>query len=122
LRGAPLPSADPRLETGALKLDSPFYVRRPADEAIERLVRQHGETILVNGPRQVGKTSLAARAQAAAQANGDFLPGYPAVIIPTAIGCVFGGMTKSFAPMWFKTKTKPWPGAYCLPPVGLEPR
>jgi hypothetical protein len=70
LRGAPLPSADPRLETGALKLDSPFYVRRPTDEAIERLVRQPGETILVKGPRQVGKTSLAARAQAAAQADG----------------------------------------------------
>jgi len=69
LRGAPLPSADPRLETGALKLDSPFYVRRPADEAIERLVCQPGETILVKGPRQVGKTSLAARAQAAAQSN-----------------------------------------------------
>jgi hypothetical protein len=70
LRGAPLPSADPRLETGALKLDSPFYVRRPADEAIARLVCQSGETILVKGPRQVGKTSLAARAQAAAQSNG----------------------------------------------------
>lgn len=70
LRGAPLPNAHPRLETGALKLDSPFYVRRPADEVIEHLVHQLGETILIKGPRQVGKTSLAARAQAAAQATG----------------------------------------------------
>ncbi|HEV3200662.1 MAG TPA: AAA-like domain-containing protein [Bryobacteraceae bacterium] len=69
LRGAPLPSADPRLETGALKLDSPFYVRRPADEKVERLVTQPGETILIKGPRQVGKTSLAARAQATAESN-----------------------------------------------------
>ena len=68
-RGAPLPSADPRLETGALKLDSPFYVRRSADEKVERLVTQTGETILIKGPRQVGKTSLVARAQARAEAE-----------------------------------------------------
>jgi hypothetical protein len=70
LRGAPLPSADPRLETGGLKLDSPFYVRRAADKSVESLVHEPGETILVKGPRQVGKTSLSARAQAAAQVNG----------------------------------------------------
>jgi hypothetical protein len=70
LRGAPLPNADPRLETGALRLDSPFYVHRPADDVIERLVSQPGETILITGPRQAGKTSLVARAQAAAQAAG----------------------------------------------------
>jgi hypothetical protein len=69
-QGAPLPCADPRLETGALKLDSPFYARRAADEQAERLVRQPGETILIKGPRQVGKTSLAARAQAHAESNG----------------------------------------------------
>src|SRR4051794_7236254 len=70
LRGAPLPSADPRAETGGLKLDSRFYVRRAADETIERLVTQPGETILIKGPRQVGKTSLAARAKAAAGNKG----------------------------------------------------
>jgi Cdc6-like AAA superfamily ATPase len=69
LRGAPLPSADPRLETGGLKLDSPFYVRRATDETAERLVRRSGETILIKGPRQVGKTSLAARARATAEKN-----------------------------------------------------
>ena len=70
LRGAPLPAADPRLETGALQLDSPFYVRRCADEEVERLVKQSGETILIRGPRQVGKTSLAARARSAAERHG----------------------------------------------------
>lgn len=70
LRGAPLPASDPRLETGGIKLNSPFYVRRSADEKVERLVTQPGETILIKGPRQVGKTSLAARAKAAAESNG----------------------------------------------------
>jgi hypothetical protein len=70
LRGAPLPSADPRPETGGLKLDSRFYVRRAADETIERLVTRPGETMLIKGPRQVGKTSLAARAKAAAERKG----------------------------------------------------
>jgi hypothetical protein len=69
LSGAPLPSADPRLETGALKLDSPFYVRRIEDDTAARLVTQLGETVLIKGPRQVGKTSLAARARAAAEGN-----------------------------------------------------
>ena len=69
LRGAPMPSADPRIETGALQLDSPFYVRRSADDSAQRLVTQLGETILIKGPRQVGKTSLAARARAAAERN-----------------------------------------------------
>lgn len=69
LRGVPLPTADPRLETGGLKLDSPYYARRRADETAIQLVRQPGETILIKGPRQVGKTSLAARARAAAEDN-----------------------------------------------------
>jgi serine/threonine protein kinase len=68
-RGAPLPASDARLETGALQLDSLFYVRRSTDEKVERLIKQSGETILIRGPRQVGKTSLAARAYAAAERN-----------------------------------------------------
>jgi hypothetical protein len=69
-KGAPLPSADPRLDTGAVRLDSPFYVRRRADQTISQLVLQEGVTVLVKGPRQVGKTSLLARAQAYAKAEG----------------------------------------------------
>src|SRR5260221_1993267 len=70
LRGAPLPGADPRLETGAVELDSPFYVRRSTDDRIAKLITQRGITILVKGPRQVGKTSLLARVQALARENG----------------------------------------------------
>jgi hypothetical protein len=70
LHGAPLPAADPRLETGAVQLDSPFYVRRVADTDVSRLVCQSGVTVLVKGPRQVGKTSLLARAQALAKSRG----------------------------------------------------
>jgi hypothetical protein len=70
LKGAPLPSADPRLDTGAVKLDSPFYVSRLTDRTIHELVLQEGVTVLVNGPRQVGKTSLLARAQSHAKGAG----------------------------------------------------
>ncbi|MBS1723100.1 MAG: AAA-like domain-containing protein [Armatimonadetes bacterium] len=47
---------------GAVPMDSPFYVRRPVDEAIERCLERHEATILIQGPRQVGKSSLLARA------------------------------------------------------------
>jgi len=52
-RGAPLPAVDPRLiaesgsESGAVGLDSPFYVRRAADDALENRIkgpaRDHGD-------------------------------------------------------------------------------
>jgi len=70
LNGAPMPTADPRLDTGAVGLDSPFYVIRPEDNQLAQLVRQHGITALLKGPRQVGKTSLLARAQAEARHDG----------------------------------------------------
>jgi hypothetical protein len=70
IRGAPLPLADPRPETGAMKLDSPFYVRRATDALAESLVTENGHTLLIRGPRQVGKTSLAARLRAVAEQNG----------------------------------------------------
>lgn len=72
--GAPLPQADPRfvptLETGTLKLDSPFYVQRRADAEIRPLVVSAGATVVVNGPRQIGKSSLLARARGHANAGG----------------------------------------------------
>jgi hypothetical protein len=70
LRGAPLPAADPRFETGAVGLDSPYYVRRQADDRVAKLVRDRGVTVLIKGPRQVGKTSLLARGQAMAKSDG----------------------------------------------------
>lgn len=68
--GAPLPAADPRLDTGAVELDSPFYVQRAADDEVKRLVSAPGRTVLIKGPRQVGKTSLLSRSKGAAERSG----------------------------------------------------
>jgi len=71
--GAPLPKADPRvipqleLETGTIKLDSPFYVKRKADREIIEQIQKKGATVIVKGPRQMGKSSLLVRAQAEAK-------------------------------------------------------
>jgi hypothetical protein len=65
-KGAPLPAADPRIvmETGTIRLDSPFYVRRKEDGVAESCLAQPGSTIVVKGPRQSGKSSLLARIHA----------------------------------------------------------
>jgi hypothetical protein len=74
-KGAPLPQMDPRLvcqlelETGAVKLDSPFYVKRQADTDIQRQIQRRGTTTIVKGSRQMGKSSLLARAYAEAKRN-----------------------------------------------------
>jgi len=69
--GAPLPAADPRflLESGAVKFDSPYYIRRDSDERFEELIRLPGQTIIVKAPRQFGKSSLLSRADINAQHN-----------------------------------------------------
>jgi len=67
--GAPLPAADPRMETGAIAPSSPFYVRRTADNAVEQALHGNGCTVVVKGPRQSGKSSLLARICASANAG-----------------------------------------------------
>lgn len=63
--GAPLPAVDPRLERGAMQLDSPFYVRRMSDDDLEREIKSaRGTTAIVKGARQMGKSSLLARIHA----------------------------------------------------------
>lgn len=47
---------------GAMPVDSPLYVRRQADTDVESALLNGESTVLVHGPRQVGKTSLLARA------------------------------------------------------------
>ncbi len=71
-RGAPLPAADPRivLETGTIRLDSPFYIRRHEDDLAERALAQPSSTIVIKGPRQSGKSSLLARLHALALRAG----------------------------------------------------
>ncbi len=68
--GAPLPAADPRMDTGAVGPDSSFYVKRSEDDEVMRLASVPGRTVLIKGPRQVGKTSLLTRAKAAAEQSG----------------------------------------------------
>jgi hypothetical protein len=67
--GAPLPAADPRLmfDTGAVKVGSPFYIRRAADDKLANQLQREGQTIIVKGMRQMGKSSLLATAIAAAR-------------------------------------------------------
>ena len=71
-KGAPLPAADPRIvmETGTIRLDSPFYVRRKEDDIAECCLDQPGSTIVVKGPRQSGKSSLLARIHALSKPAG----------------------------------------------------
>jgi hypothetical protein len=46
---------------GAVPLDSPFYVARPADDELGVAIARGDGIILVKGARQMGKTSLLAR-------------------------------------------------------------
>ncbi len=74
-RGAPLPQIDPRvlelaMEHGTMRCDSPFYVRRPTDDEMDRQLSQKGTTIIVKGARQMGKSSLLVRAAARARNQG----------------------------------------------------
>ncbi len=57
----PLASFDPRaayVPEGTLVHHDPYYIRREADEQLEKLAARTGQTVLLEGPRQTGKTSL----------------------------------------------------------------
>ncbi|MEM9781895.1 MAG: AAA-like domain-containing protein [Pseudomonadota bacterium] len=57
----PAPAPDPRLlqaPGGSLSASDKFYIRRLADARIEATAARSGETIVIRGPRQVGKSSL----------------------------------------------------------------
>jgi hypothetical protein len=74
-RGVPLPEVDPRIlalgpESGAIRWDSPFYVLRETDLEMERQLKRHGDTTIIKGARQMGKSSLLTRAGLLARNNG----------------------------------------------------
>lgn len=54
--------AAPPAPTGGLPVDTDLYVRRDADGQVENALATGEPLVLVYGPRQVGKTSLVARA------------------------------------------------------------
>lgn len=49
------------LPTGAVPLDSPFYICRDCDDGMQRAVSSRESIVHVRGARQMGKTSLIAR-------------------------------------------------------------
>jgi hypothetical protein len=55
--------------TGALSLDSPLYIERRHDHIVRQQVTRTGSTTLIEGARQMGKTSLMVRALAHARAQ-----------------------------------------------------
>ena len=55
---------------GAVPLDSPFYLQRNADHEFHAALKRRDSIVLINGPRQVGKTSLLARGLQEARAVG----------------------------------------------------
>jgi DNA-binding SARP family transcriptional activator len=55
---------------GAMRLDSPFYVTRPADAQFHAALMRFDNVICLRGSRQIGKTSLLARGLAKAREAG----------------------------------------------------
>lgn len=54
---------------GAMPLDSPYYIARAADDEFRDAIARGTSIVLVKGPRQVGKSSLLARALADARGS-----------------------------------------------------
>ena len=52
----------PDVPGGAMPLDSPYYIARAADREFGQAIARRTSIVLVKGPRQVGKSSLLARA------------------------------------------------------------
>lgn len=72
-KNKPLPSFDPRIleiPTGAVKLQSPYYIRRDCDEKMEHQMKDGGSTTTIRAGRQMGKTSLLVRAANFAKGQG----------------------------------------------------
>lgn len=50
---------------GAIEVDDPFYIERSADASATALAQRPGQTLVIKGPRQMGKSSLLMRVAAA---------------------------------------------------------
>ena len=58
----PLPTAEPKIPLGLVRLASTFYVERmPCESECYSAIKQPGALIRIKAPRQMGKTSLMAR-------------------------------------------------------------
>ncbi len=56
--------------TGAMSLENPYYIERPADSAVRDAVRRGDSIVRIEGSRQTGKTSLLARGLEYARIDG----------------------------------------------------
>jgi hypothetical protein len=66
-RPIPIASGAP---SGSVWADDPFYLRRDADDTAFNLSTNHGVTLIIEAPRQTGKSSLLQRYLAACQQAG----------------------------------------------------
>jgi DNA-binding SARP family transcriptional activator len=56
--------------TGALALETPYYIERDSDAALHAAIRRHDSIVRIEGSRQTGKTSLLARGLEMARMDG----------------------------------------------------
>lgn len=63
----PMPLHPLERDSGAVPLDSKFYVVRRVDAELESAIARHDSIVLIKGARQMGKTSLLARTIAQAR-------------------------------------------------------
>jgi hypothetical protein len=67
----PASSSTLEMETGTMKLHSPFYIERESDQiALRNIQSTGGVTMTIKGARQTGKSSLLVRVSAAAEKSG----------------------------------------------------
>ncbi|MCP4656923.1 MAG: AAA family ATPase, partial [bacterium] len=66
----PPPGSLPPVPGGMMAISDPFYVARDSDQTALLLIRRPGQTIVISGPGQIGKSSLLARVVAAAGEAG----------------------------------------------------
>jgi len=109
----PPPAAYPRIiqETGTMRPDSLFYIRRHEDEIAERRLEQPGSMIVVQGPLQSGKSSLLIRLHARSRHKGyrtiylDFQTGFDKRQL-SSLHNIFQAIAHRMA-LLFKTSLKP---------------
>jgi hypothetical protein len=68
--GRPLPSAPLRPPGGTADASDPFYIERRSERTAVRLISMRGQTIIIKGPRQTGKSSLLNRLASRAMESG----------------------------------------------------
>lgn len=55
-------SSHTEIPEGTMNPDSKFYIERPEDKMVLDVLKEKGYTVIIKGPRQVGKSSLLTRA------------------------------------------------------------